>query len=141
MARKHRPEEIIGKLREAEIVLAQGGTVADACRRIGVTEQSYYRWRKEFGGLKMDQARRMKELEKENARLRRAVSDLTLDKLILQEAARGSRKACKAQTSEPRAPQALYRSHPGHDAGVRAAGLPCARAASIDTAQDAAWGR
>ena len=77
MARKHKPEEIIGKLREAEIVLAQGGTVLDACRRIGVTEQSYYRWRKEYGGLKMDQARRMKELEKENARLRRAVSDLT----------------------------------------------------------------
>jgi transposase-like protein len=64
--------------------------VADACRRIGVTEQSYYRWRKEYGGLKMDQARRMKELEKENARLRRAVSDLTLDKLILQEASRGN---------------------------------------------------
>jgi transposase-like protein len=90
MARKHKPEDIIGKLREAEIVLAQGRTVADACRRIGVAEQSYYRWRKEYGGLKMDQARRMKELEKENARLRRAVSDLTLDKLILQEAAKGN---------------------------------------------------
>jgi transposase-like protein len=90
MARKHKPEEIIGKLRSAEIVLAQGGTVTDACRRIGVTEQSYYRWRKEYGGLKMDQARRMKELEKENARLRRAVSDLTLDKLILQEASKGN---------------------------------------------------
>jgi putative transposase len=90
MARKHKPEEIIGKLREAEIVLAQGGTVTDACRRIGVTEQSYYRWRKEYGGLKMDQARRMKALEKENARLRRAVSDLMLDKLILQEASRGN---------------------------------------------------
>ena len=90
MARKQRPEEIIGKLREAEIVLAQGGVVADACRRIGVTEQTYYRWRREYGGLKTDQARRMKELEKENARLRRAVSDLTLDKLILQEAAKGN---------------------------------------------------
>ena len=90
MARKHRPEEIIGKLREAEIVLAQGGVVADACRRIGVTEQTYYRWRREYGGLKTDQARRMKELEKENALLRRAVSDLTLDKLILQEAAKGN---------------------------------------------------
>ena len=90
MARKHKPEEVIGKLREAESVLAQGGTVADACRWIGVTEQIYYRWRKEYGGLKMDQARRMKELEKENARLRRAVSDLTLDKLILQEASRGN---------------------------------------------------
>ena len=90
MARKHKPEEIIGKLREAEIVLAHGGAVSDACRRIGVTEQTYYRWRKEYGGMKMDQARRMKELEKENQRLRRAVSDLTLDKLILQEAAKGN---------------------------------------------------
>ena len=89
-AKKHKPEEIIGKLREAEIVLAQGGTVADACRRIGVTEQSYYRWRKEYGGLKMDQARRMKDLETENQRLRKAIADLTLDKLILQEAARGN---------------------------------------------------
>jgi transposase-like protein len=88
--KKHTPEEIIGKLREAEIVQAQGGTVADACRRIGVTEQTYFRWRKEFGGLKLDQARRMKELETENARLRRAVADLTLDKLILKEAARGN---------------------------------------------------
>jgi putative transposase len=90
MGKKHQPEEIIGKLRETEIVLAQGGTVADACRRIGVTEQSYYRWRKEYGGVRVDQARRMKDLERENARLRRAVSDLTLDKLILQEAARGN---------------------------------------------------
>ena len=90
MARKRKSEEIIGKLREAEIVLAQDGAVSDACRRIGVTEQTYYRWRKEYGGMKMDQARRMKELEKENQRLRRAVSDLTLDKLILQEAAKGN---------------------------------------------------
>ena len=141
MARKHKPEEIIGKLREAEIVLAQGGTVADACRRIGVTEQSYYRWRKEYGGLKMDQARRMKELEKENARLRRAVSDLTLDKLILQEAAKGSRRRALAQTSKPRAPQALYRSYQDNDGCLRAADLPRAGATSIDTAQDAAWGR
>lgn len=88
--KRHSPEEIIGKLREAEIIMAQGGKTADACRQIGVTEQTYYRWRKEYGGLKTDQARRMKELEKENARLRRAVSDLMLDKLILQEAARGN---------------------------------------------------
>ncbi|MEI6641994.1 MAG: IS3 family transposase [Novosphingobium sp.] len=87
--KKHRPEEIIGKLREAEIVLAQGASTAEACRRIAVSEQTYYRWRKEYGGLKTDQARRMKDLEKENLRLRRAVSDLTLDKLILQEAAPG----------------------------------------------------
>jgi putative transposase len=70
MGRRHQPEEVICKLREAEIVLSQGGSVADASRMIGVTQQTYYRWRKEFGGLKMDQARRMKELERENPRLR-----------------------------------------------------------------------
>jgi len=88
--KKHKPEEIIGKLREVEIVLAQGASTAEACRRIGVSEQTYYRWRKEYGGLKTDQARRMKDLEKENQRLRRAISDLTLDKLILQEVAKGN---------------------------------------------------
>ena len=110
--KKHTPEEIIGKLREAEIVLAQGGTTADACRRLSISEQTSSLWRKEYGGLKTDQARRMKDLEKENARLRRVISDLTLDKLILQEAARGSRKACRAQTIEPCATTALYRSCP-----------------------------
>lgn len=91
MARKHhKPEEIIAKLREAEVLIAQGRSVADAARAIGVTEQSYYRWRKEYGGLKLDQARRLKELERENQRLRKAVADLTLDKLILAEAARGN---------------------------------------------------
>ena len=88
--KKHKPEEIVGKLREVEIVLAQGASTAEACRRIGVSEQTYYRWRKEYGGLKTDQARRMKDLEKENQRLRRAISDLTLDKLILQEASKGN---------------------------------------------------
>ena len=88
--KRHTPEEIIGKLREAEVLLAQGRSVAEAARAIGVTEQSYYRWRKEFGGLKLDQAKRLKELERENARLRKAVADLTLDKLILKEAASGS---------------------------------------------------
>lgn len=90
MGRRHQPEEVIGKLRKAEIVLSQGGSVADASRRIGVTQQTYYRWRKEFGGLKMDQARRMKELERENARLRQALSELAIDKQILREAARGN---------------------------------------------------
>ena len=79
MGKKHGPEEIIGKLCEAEIILTQGGTASDACRRIGVSEQTYYRWRKEFGGLKTDQARRMKDLEKENLRLRRAIFDLSLE--------------------------------------------------------------
>jgi putative transposase len=83
-------EQIINHLREAEVLLSQGQTVGAVCRRIGVSEQSYYRWRKEYGGLKVNQARRLKDLEQENARLRRAVSDLTLDKLILKEAAEGN---------------------------------------------------
>ena len=91
MARKrHGPEEIIGKLREAEVLIAQGRSVAEAARAIGVAEHSYYRWRREYGGLKLDQARRLKQLERENARLRKAVADLTLDKVILAEAARGN---------------------------------------------------
>jgi putative transposase len=83
-------EQIINYLREAEVLLAQGQTVGEICRRIGVSEQSYYRWRREYGGLKVDQARRLKDLEQENARLKRAVADLTLDKLILKEAAEGN---------------------------------------------------
>ncbi len=83
-------EQIINHLREAEVLLAQGQTVGEICRRIGVSEQSYYRWRREYGGLKVDQARRLKELEQENTRLKRAVADLTLDKLILKEAAEGN---------------------------------------------------
>ena len=92
MARKkaHTPEEIVAKLRQAEVLIGQGKTVAAAVRAIGVTEPTYYRWRTEFGGLKLDQVKRLKELERENARLRKAVSDLTLDKLILKEAARGN---------------------------------------------------
>ena len=82
MSRKrYTPEQIIGMLREAEVSLSQGQTVGQVCRTLGVSEQSYYRWRKEYGGLKIDQAKRLKDLEKENGRLRRAVSDLTLDKI------------------------------------------------------------
>jgi putative transposase len=83
-------EQIIGKLREAEVALAQGQTTGQVSRTLGITEQTFYRWRREYGGLKVDQAKRLKALEQENARLRRAVSDLTLDKLILQEAVRGN---------------------------------------------------
>jgi transposase len=91
MARKrHKPEEIVAKLRQVDVLTAQGTSVAEAVGSIGVTEVTYYRWRQEYGGLKSDQVRRMKELEKENQRLRQAVADLTLDKLILQEAARGN---------------------------------------------------
>jgi transposase-like protein len=83
-------EQIIGHLREAEVFLSQGMTVGEICRRIGISEQSYYRWRREYGGLKVDQARRLRELEAENGRLKRGVADLTLDKLILKEAAEGN---------------------------------------------------
>ena len=88
--KKHKPEEVVTKLRQVDVLVSQGQSVADAIRAIGVTEVTYYRWRKEFGGLKSDQVRRMKELETENQRLRKAIADLTLDKLILQEAARGN---------------------------------------------------
>ena len=88
--KRHKPEEIVAKLRQVDVLVSQGQSVADAIRSIGVTVVSYYRWRREFGGLKTDQVRRMKELEAENARLRRAVADLTLDKLILKEAASGN---------------------------------------------------
>ena len=87
---RHKPEEIVAKLRQVDVLTAQGKTVADAIRSIGVTEVTYYRWRQEFGGLKTEQVKRLKDLEAENVRLRRAVSDLTLDKMILAEAARGN---------------------------------------------------
>jgi transposase-like protein len=91
MSRKrHTPEEIVTKLRQVEVLTAQGRPVAEAVRSIGVTEVTYYRWRQEYGGLKGDQVKRLKELERENAWLRRAVSDLTLEKLILREAASGN---------------------------------------------------
>ena len=88
--KRYRPEEIIAKLREAEVFLGQGQTAPEVVKTLGIHEVTYYRWRKEYGGLKVSQAKRLKDLERENARLRRAVSDLILDKLILQEAARGN---------------------------------------------------
>ena len=88
--KRNKPEEIVTKLRQVEVLQGQGMPVADAVRQIGVTQQTYYRWRKEYGGMNRAQLKRLKELEKENQRLRRAVSDLTLDKLILTEAAAGN---------------------------------------------------
>ena len=88
--KRHTPEEIVAKLRQVDFLVSQGRSVAEAVRSIGVTQFTYYRWRKEFGGLKTDQVKRLKELEKENERLRKAVSDLTLEKLILREAASGN---------------------------------------------------
>ena len=91
MGRKqHTPEQIITALREAEVGLARGKSVKLISRELGITEQTYYRWRREYGGMKVSQARRLKELERENGRLKRAVADLTLDKLILEEAAEGN---------------------------------------------------
>ena len=88
--RGYTPQQIISKLREAEILLSQGTTIGEASNKIGVTEQTYYRWRKEYGGMRVDQARRLKELERENTRLKRLVADLSLDISILKEATRGN---------------------------------------------------
>jgi transposase-like protein len=88
--KRHKPEEIVTKLRQVEVLRGQGMPMADAVRQIGVSELTYYRWRKQYGGMSRDQLRQLKELQKENERLRKAVSDLTLDKLILTEAARGN---------------------------------------------------
>ncbi len=91
MPRKtYRPEQIIAKLRQAEVLLGEGKKIPEVIKTLGIHEVTYYRWRKEYGGLQVSQAKRLKDLERENARLRRAISDLTLDKLILQEAARGN---------------------------------------------------
>src|SRR4029450_10051983 len=91
--KRYKPEEIVAKLRQVDVLVSQGQNMVDAIRQIGVSEVTYYRWRQEFGGLKTEQVKRLKDLELENSRLRKAVSDLTLDKLILQEAARGNFQA------------------------------------------------
>ena len=88
--KRHKPEEMVAKLRQVDVLVSQGQSVAEAIRSIGVTEVTSSRWRQEYGGLKSDQVRRMKDREIENQRLRKAIADLTLDKLILQEAARGN---------------------------------------------------
>ncbi|MBA7645067.1 IS3 family transposase ISDsp1 [subsurface metagenome] len=85
-----KPEQIIGKLREAEVLLSQGYNVGETSRKLGITEQTYYRWRREYGGMRVEQAKRLKELEKENSRLKKLVADITLDNAILKEAARGN---------------------------------------------------
>ena len=91
MVRKgYTPEQIINKLREAEVLLSQGATAGEASRKVGITEQTYYRWRREYGGMRIDQAKRLKELEKENSRLKKLVADISLDNAILKEASRGN---------------------------------------------------
>ena len=88
--KSHSPEQVINKLREAEILLNQGANVGEASRKIGITEQTYYRWRREYGGMRVEQAKRLKELEKENARLKKLVADISLDNAILKEVAGGN---------------------------------------------------
>jgi len=88
--RWYRPEQIINKLREAEVLLSQGSTVGESSKQIGVTEQTYYRWRREYGGMRVEQAKRLKELERENSRLKKLVADLSLDNAILKEVAKGN---------------------------------------------------
>jgi len=130
MARKrHTAEEIVAKLRQGNVLTAQGRPVAEAVRAIGVMEVTYYRWRAGYGGLKGGQIKRLKELEAENTRLRRAVSDLTLDKLILKEA------ASPRETTEPRAAPRLRRAYPTRASGFRAPGLRGPRPAPLDAAQ------
>jgi transposase-like protein len=90
VGKREKPEDIVLKLRQVEVLQGQGGSVSEAVRQIGVTVQTYYRWRKDYGGMSRDQLKRLKELETENARLKRVVADLSLDKLILSEAARGN---------------------------------------------------
>ena len=127
MARKrHKPEEIIAKLRQVDVLTGQGRSISEAVKTIAVTETTYFRWRSEYGGMKTDQVKRLKALEVENARLRRAVSDLTLDKLILSEAAR--------ETSKPFPSPGLHRQGEGGVEGVGASRLRGAPAAPLDPA-------
>ena len=86
----YKPEQVINKLREAEVLLTQGGTVGEVCRKIGVTDVTYYRWRKEYGGMTVEQAHRLKDVEQENSRLKKLVADLSLDNAILKEASQGN---------------------------------------------------
>ena len=129
--KRDKPEEIVLKLWQVEVLQGQGKSIADAVRQIGVTQQTYYRWRKEYGGMSRDQLKRLKELETENTRLRRAVSDLTLDKMILTEAARG--------TSEPFRRRQCIDSCAAGPWRIGAPGLPHARTASLDAAQGSLW--
>ena len=137
MARKRfTAEQIIMKLREAEVGLAQGQTVGQVCKQIGVTEQTSYRWRKEYGGLRLNQAKRLKVLEKENARLKKLVADLSLDKQILKEV---SRETSRPDEEETRS--GVGEGEIGSRARLRTSGLPSAGTGSIDPAKGKAYPR
>ena len=131
MGKHAKPEEIVAKLRQFEVLTAQGKSIAEAARSIGVSEQTYSRWRADYGGVKMDLVKRLKELETENARLRRAVSDLTLDKMILTEAARGNYQALLAA--------APVWEGEGRAWCIRASGLPGPGPAPLHPAQAAPY--
>lgn len=134
IGKRDKPEEIVSKLRQIEVLQGQGKPIADAVRQIGVTVQTYYRWRKEYGGMNRDQLKRLKVLESENHRLRRAVSDLTLDKMILTEAARGT-EGPRSETSKPFTPSAVHRPCAADPWRIGAPGLPGTRPTSLVTAQ------
>ena len=138
MARKRfTAEQIIMKLREAEVGLAQGQTVGQVCKQIGVTEQTYYRWRKEYGGLRLNQAKRLKVLEKENARLKKLVADLSLDKQILKEVSSGN----FSRPDEEETRSGVGEGEIGSRARLRTSGLPSAGTGSIDPAKGKAYPR
>ena len=115
--KKYSPEQIVAKLREAEVLLAKGMALAEVCRQLEVTDVTYYRWRKECGGLRVDQAKRLKELEQENSRLKKVVADLILDKAILKEATRGNFLARLRDTGRPSRLRRRCRSQSGVCAG------------------------
>lgn len=129
--KREKAEDIVLKLRQVEVLQGQGKSVSEAVRQIGVTQQTYYRWRREYGGMNRDQLKRLKELEKENGRLRRAVSDLTLDKMILTEAAR--------ETSEPFAPSQMHRPRTSDPWHIRTPSLPHTRPVPVDAAEGSLW--
>ena len=142
MARKrYKPEEIVSLLRQAEVLHGQGMSMADAIRQLGISEVTYYRWRKEYGGLSGDRLRRLKELEKENERLRRAVSDLTLDKQILAEAARGNFWAPRAVASASTMPVAGSGSRNGGPAGCWCSTARPSAVSLADATTKTAWSR
>jgi putative transposase len=107
-AKRHKPEEIVSKLRQVDVLVGQGMVRIDAIREVSITEQTYYRWRKQYGGMGSDQLKQLKKLQKENEQLRKAVADLTIDKQILAEAARGSAKQLRSTTSKPLASPAMH---------------------------------
>ena len=131
--RKYTPEQIISKLREAEVQLSQGQTVGQVCKSLGVSDQTYYRWRKEYGGMRTSQVHRLKELERENARLKKLVADLSLDNAILKEAVSGNPGLRPGQADQPGQETQGCRERSAIPGCLRAPGVQGSRSASIHT--------